>query len=121
MTSHGSSACWPTSTASAITSAPHSSWIHFTATDVSRPPEYASTTRLGMTVTIASLVASPGTWLATTRSPVSHRRSCSQPCQAGQLAGNIGSRRALGAHHDHRVVAGDGAEHVGQTGTVERR
>src|SRR2546423_12804928 len=36
---------WPTSTARAMTSQPHSSPIHRTATDVSSPPEYARTTR----------------------------------------------------------------------------
>src|SRR5438445_13851556 len=36
---------WPTSTARAMTSHPHSSPIHRTATDVSSPPEYARTTR----------------------------------------------------------------------------
>ena len=45
--SQSSSAPWPTSTASATTSAPHSSPIHRTATEVSRPPEYARTTRFG--------------------------------------------------------------------------
>ena len=55
MVSQSSSAVWPTSTDSATTSQPHSSAIHFTATDVSRPPEYASTTRLGIAVCILSL------------------------------------------------------------------
>src|SRR5216683_5608540 len=40
-----SSPPWPTSTARAMTSAPVCSAIHPMATEVSRPPEYASTTR----------------------------------------------------------------------------
>jgi hypothetical protein len=48
---------WPTSTASATTCAPHSSWIQRTATEVSSPPEYASTTRCASTAIVVSRLA----------------------------------------------------------------
>ena len=44
----------PTSTAHATTSTSHSSRIHRTAIDVSSPPEYASTTRLGSSLRLCS-------------------------------------------------------------------
>src|SRR4051795_2204021 len=97
MSSHGSSACWPTSTASATTSAPHSSWIHFTATDVSSPPEYASTTRFAIVRFFLSLETS----------------------QAGELAGHFGTAGGFGAHQDDRVVARHRAQDIGESGAVE--
>src|SRR5881396_1577590 len=99
MSSHGSSACWPTSTASATTSAPHSSAIHFTATDVSRPPEYARTTRFAVDRSV--MTAHP-----------------SEPGQRRELAGDLRAADVLRAHEDQGVVAGHVAEHVGQAGPV---
>ena len=78
--------------------APHSSVIHRTATDVSSPPEYASTTRFGMSRFL--------------------RRS--ETGEAGELGGDVRAARLLRAHHDDRVVAGHRAEHVGEAGPVER-
>src|SRR3954468_6786237 len=98
------SGTWPTSTAIATTSAPHSSWIHRTATDVSSPPEYASTTRLaftGCTTARLSFVLQAG--------------------QLGQATRDLAPTDALGAHHDERVVTGDVPEHVGEAGAVQRR
>ena len=47
-----SSPPWPTSTATAITSAPVFSARYGMATEVSRPPEYASTTRSVMMLVV---------------------------------------------------------------------
>ena len=92
---------WPTSTASATTSTPHSSAIHRTATEVSRPPEYASTTRLRHDRSLPLVCLEPG----------ERRRARRRP-----------SRHPPDSAHDQeqRVVAGDGAEHVGEAGPVER-
>src|SRR5438270_12288155 len=90
---------WPTSTARAMTSQPHSSPIHRTATDVSSPPEYARTTRAPTTTPL--LRFEPG-----------------HPGQAGgHLLAPIGGR----ADDQDGVVAGDGAEDVRQAGPVEGR
>src|SRR5205823_12964932 len=69
----------PTSAASAITSTPNSSPSQRTATDVSSPPLYASTTLF--------VISAP-----------------SQPCQFAQLAGHLGPADALGRHDEDRVV-----------------
>src|SRR5205809_1001520 len=97
MSPHGSSACWPTSTASATTSAPHSSWIHFTATDVSRPPEYARTTRCGM-----GLLPS---WSET-----------GETCELRGDGFSAGRRRT---DQDDRVVARHRPEHLREAGPVQ--
>src|SRR5689334_294337 len=90
------SVSWPTSTAQATTSTPHSSRIQRTATDVSRPPEYARTTRFATT------------------SPL-------QPCEFGEAARERRASDGFLAHDEQRVVARDETEHVGKRGTVERR
>src|SRR3954451_14181832 len=107
ISSHGSSACWPTSTASATTSAPHSSWIHFTATDVSSPPEYASTTRFAITS------ASPDDSQALPELD-------SQTRQRGKLGGDGSAAGGFGAHDQDGVVTGNGAQDVGEPGAVDR-
>ncbi len=95
---------WPTSTASAITSAPHSSPIHFTATEVSSPPEYASTTRFAIARRFLPL---PLGYFVTTR------QLSLQAREGGEVGGDLGAADLLGADQDDRVVARHRAEHVG--------
>src|SRR3954447_26377228 len=90
---------WPTLTARAITSTPMLSIIHRTATEVSSPPLYASTTRFA------------------TISPL----GSSEVCEGGELLGDLRATDALGGDDEERVVTGDGAEDVTEAGAVERR
>src|SRR6266481_4795056 len=90
---------WPTSTARAMTSQPHSSPIHRTATDVSSPPEYARTTRAP---TLAPLLRF-------------------EPGEAGQAGRHLLAPVRGRADDQDGVVAGHGAEDVGQAGPVEGR
>src|SRR4051794_24466940 len=85
---------WPTLTASAITSTPMLSIIHRTATEVSRPPLYASTTRFAITAPVP----------------------CSQAGELAQLAGDLRTSGPLRDHDENRVVARDGAENGGGSG-----
>src|SRR3954451_24723044 len=84
----------PTSTAHAMTSTPHSSRIHRTATEVSSPPEYASTTRLA-TMTSPSFLL-----LGDLRS---------ESGEAGELGGDDRPADEFIADDQHGVVAGDRA------------
>src|SRR6478736_3198261 len=114
ISSHGSSACWPTSTARATTSAPHSSWIHFTATDVSSPPEYASTTRLVISSHLLDCLARCGPGYPDR----GHSLGCfaessfSQSRQGGEVGGYRATAGRRRTHQDDRVVARHRAEDV---------
>src|SRR3954453_10833239 len=90
---------WPTLTARAITSTPMLSIIQRTATEVSSPPLYASTTRFATLSSFGS----------------------SEVREGGELLGDLRATDALGRDHEERVVAGDGAEDLRQRGTVECR
>src|SRR3954462_7629949 len=90
---------WPTLTASAITSTPRLSIIHRTATEVSRPPLYARTTRLAITAPVRS----------------------SESGERAQLAGDLGTGRLLRDDHEDGVITRDGAQDRRQAGAVDRR
>src|ERR1039457_6169995 len=92
---------WPTSAARGITSTPISSIIQRTATEVSRPPLYASTTRF-----------------ATSLSASARLKESSKPGQGGQPLRHFGAACILGGHHQDRVVTGHGSDDVGQSGPV---
>src|SRR4051812_5580857 len=144
---YAASACgsWPTSTARATTSAPHSSWIHLTATEVSSPPEYASTTRFAISSLLfrsrrgarrdgatrsrndvhdrrlRSCRCRSGPGSDSARSHSSHRpRLSSESGERGHPAGHGSAAHGLRTHEQQGVVTGDGPEHIGQPGAVER-
>src|SRR5580658_2395841 len=103
-----SSPPWPTSTASAMTSAPVSSAIQPIATDVSSPPEYASTT-------FSVTGAPPSVWgelreLVAVRSFPAGRRA-GPLGQPQQRVGQVLAAGRIAGDHQHGVVAADGAQH----------
>src|SRR4051812_33877049 len=101
-----SSPPWPTSAATATTSLPVSLAIQPMATDVSRPPEYARTTRSDTVL----LLGGTG-WLVSA--------ALGEPEQPAREGAGGGGRRLAGDEQDG-VVAGDAAGHVGQPGAVDR-
>ena len=102
-----SSPPWPTSMATATTSAPVCSAIQPMATEVSRPPEYARTTRPSQYSFPHPLQVSVSQGLRRRGWP---RRSSSALGQGEQLRGEVGAARRVPRDHQHRVVAGHGAE-----------
>ena len=76
------------------------------ATEVSRPPEYARTTR-------SVIGGAPSQWFC--------RHAETGPVR-GELLGQVPSAAGdrLAGHDENGVVAGDGADDVGQAGAVER-
>src|SRR5580693_4208123 len=123
-----SSPPWPTSTASATTSAPVCSAIQPIATDVSSPPEYASTT---FSVTGAPpycsyllsrsrdcTVTGPHGYLTARLLPP--RRLAAALSQPQQRVGEVGTAGRVTGNDQHRVVAADGAEHGRPAGVVDR-
>src|SRR3954469_21031648 len=97
-----SSPPWPTSAATATTSAFVSSAIQPIATEVSSPPEYARTTRSVMTVALRSVGGG------------SYAGQPAQPIGEGIAAGGVARDDEDG------VVAGDCAEDLRQRRTVQR-
>src|SRR5215475_7907651 len=132
MTSMSSPPC-PTSTATAITSAPMRSARYGMATDVSRPPEYARTTRSVMSllplcvavgcVAVDFVVRGGGSRRANRLRTGLARFPAGSP--AGELRRERGTgrarRRSFVARHDEDgVVAGDRANDVDEAGAVQR-
>src|ERR1035441_8535196 len=94
---------WPTSAARVMTSTPISSIIQRTATEVSRPPLYASTTRFATSISASA------------------RLKESKSGQGRQPLCHFGAARLLGGHHQNGVVTGHGADDVGQSSPVDGR
>src|ERR1700759_3748756 len=108
---------WPTSADTQITSTPRCSIIHRTATDVSNPPLYASTTFFAIAV-LPSLVVV----LSASNCP-SLPTSGSGSVEPGQISDAGLDRCTLAGCRDHQqgVIAGDGAQGVDQPRPIEGR
>src|SRR5580658_1231914 len=107
-----SSPPWPTSTAQAITSAPVFSAIQPIATEVSSPPEYASTT-------LSAAMLFPLVDVSACRHECVRARSPTAFGQPEQLRRQgVTARRVAGDDQD-RVVAGHRAEDGRQGGVVD--
>src|SRR3954454_17971094 len=90
--------------------------IHATATDVSRPPEKAIPTRSPTGREVRTLLTELlSSW---ERSRGSGRRLLGQRQES---SGDLLAAVRVAAHHQHGVVAGDGAEDVGVLDLVHRR
>src|SRR2546429_65497 len=93
-----SSPPWPRSMATATTSRPVSLPIQLIATEVSRPPEYARMTR----------------------SDIDQSPLVGPLLQVLDGGGQLDAGHRLARYHQDGVVAGDGADHIGQCSAVDR-
>src|SRR5215468_9759863 len=108
MTSMSSPSC-PTSTATAITSAPVRSARYGIATDVSSPPEYARTTQSPIFVPSPCVLVCP----TAVRLVDVRAGGPARDLRGELLAGRTAGWFLFGDDHDG-VVAGNGADHVRQ-------
>src|SRR5690606_8537151 len=116
-----SSPPWPTSTATAMTSPPVCSARYGIATEVSRPPEYASTTRSLMIVISCAMCScsSVRCWLGPGRAALAS--SFAPVGQFEERLGDLVSAVRVAGDDEDGVVARDGAEDGRPFGVVDRR